>query len=151
VDELWHRTGVDSALRGLGLSSTAHLGPEHLLIPDGFDRALGVPAFGRDHGLMAVAPLLTSATFRNVPKSGTVLVPVGNTGTLEELVPVMVAGGVKAVSPNGCSATRQGPAPRRAPECSPRWWRTSSGTLQVRYDRSDRGGRAHPTGSSSRG
>jgi pre-mycofactocin synthase len=36
--------GVDSALRGLALSSTAELRPEHLLIPDGFDRALGVPA-----------------------------------------------------------------------------------------------------------
>ena len=35
--------GVDSALRGLSLSSTAELRPEHLLIPDGFDRALGVP------------------------------------------------------------------------------------------------------------
>jgi pre-mycofactocin synthase len=36
--------GVDSALRGLGLSSTDELRPEHLLIPEGFDRALGVPA-----------------------------------------------------------------------------------------------------------
>ncbi|WGY01606.1 mycofactocin biosynthesis FMN-dependent deaminase MftD [Nocardioides sp. QY071] len=35
--------GVDSALRGLALASTAELRPEHLLIPDGFDRALGVP------------------------------------------------------------------------------------------------------------
>jgi len=35
--------GVDSALRGLALASTAYLRPEHLLIPDGFDRALGVP------------------------------------------------------------------------------------------------------------
>jgi heme/flavin dehydrogenase (mycofactocin system) len=35
--------GVDSALRGLALSSTADLRPEHLLVPDGFDRALGVP------------------------------------------------------------------------------------------------------------
>ncbi len=34
--------GVDSALRGLALASTADLRPEHLLIPDGFDRALGV-------------------------------------------------------------------------------------------------------------
>lgn len=34
--------GVDSALRGLALSSTAELRPEHLLIPEGFDRALGV-------------------------------------------------------------------------------------------------------------
>ncbi|MEQ6900414.1 pre-mycofactocin synthase MftD [Nocardioides sp. YIM 152588] len=33
--------GIDSALRGLALSSTAELGPEHLLVPDGFDRALG--------------------------------------------------------------------------------------------------------------
>jgi isopentenyl diphosphate isomerase/L-lactate dehydrogenase-like FMN-dependent dehydrogenase len=36
--------GVDSALRGLALSSTVDLCPGHLLIPDGFDRALGVPA-----------------------------------------------------------------------------------------------------------
>ncbi|WP_435769065.1 pre-mycofactocin synthase MftD [Nocardioides sp. SYSU DS0651] len=36
--------GVGSALRGLALSSTADLRPEHLLIPDGFDRALGAPA-----------------------------------------------------------------------------------------------------------
>lgn len=35
--------GVDSALRGLGLSSTDELRPEHLLVPDGFNRALGVP------------------------------------------------------------------------------------------------------------
>ncbi|HWJ68099.1 MAG TPA: pre-mycofactocin synthase MftD [Nocardioides sp.] len=35
--------GIDSALRGLALSSTTELRPEHLLIPDGFDRALGVP------------------------------------------------------------------------------------------------------------
>ena len=36
--------GLDSALRGLALSSVAELTPEHLLIPDGFDRALGAPA-----------------------------------------------------------------------------------------------------------
>jgi pre-mycofactocin synthase len=36
--------GVDSALRGLGLASTSELTPEHLLVPEGFDRALGVPA-----------------------------------------------------------------------------------------------------------
>jgi heme/flavin dehydrogenase (mycofactocin system) len=35
--------GVDSALRGLGLASTGELMPEHLLIPEGFDRALGLP------------------------------------------------------------------------------------------------------------
>lgn len=35
--------GIDSALRGLALSSTAELRPEHLLVPEGFDRALGVP------------------------------------------------------------------------------------------------------------
>jgi heme/flavin dehydrogenase (mycofactocin system) len=39
--------GIDSALRGLALSSTADLLPEHLLIPEGFDRALGVPATAR--------------------------------------------------------------------------------------------------------
>lgn len=36
--------GVDSALRGLALSSVAELGPEHLLVPEGFHRELGVPA-----------------------------------------------------------------------------------------------------------
>ncbi|QSR28273.1 alpha-hydroxy-acid oxidizing enzyme [Nocardioides aromaticivorans] len=36
--------GIDSALRGLALSSTGELRPEHLLVPEGFDRALGVPA-----------------------------------------------------------------------------------------------------------
>jgi pre-mycofactocin synthase len=35
------RSGIDSALRGLGLSSIDELTPEHLLIPDGFHRALG--------------------------------------------------------------------------------------------------------------
>ncbi len=35
--------GIDSALRGLALGSTADLRPENLLIPDGFDRALGLP------------------------------------------------------------------------------------------------------------
>ena len=34
-------SGIDSALRGLALSSTSELRPEHLLVPDGFDRALG--------------------------------------------------------------------------------------------------------------
>ena len=36
--------GVDSTLRGLALSSIAELGPEHLLVPEGFHRELGVPA-----------------------------------------------------------------------------------------------------------
>jgi len=34
--------GIDSALRGLAVSSTIELRPEHLLIPEGFDRELGV-------------------------------------------------------------------------------------------------------------
>ncbi|QSR28780.1 alpha-hydroxy-acid oxidizing enzyme [Nocardioides aromaticivorans] len=38
--------GIDSALRGLALSSTADLRPEHLLVPEGFDRALGMPVIG---------------------------------------------------------------------------------------------------------
>lgn len=38
--------GIDSALRGLALSSVQDLRPEHLLIPDGFDRALGVSQSG---------------------------------------------------------------------------------------------------------
>jgi heme/flavin dehydrogenase (mycofactocin system) len=38
------RGGIDSALLGMGLSSIHELGPEHLVIPDGFHRVLGVPA-----------------------------------------------------------------------------------------------------------
>ncbi len=37
------RMGVDSALLGMGLSSIHDLAPEHLVIPDGFHRALGRP------------------------------------------------------------------------------------------------------------
>lgn len=36
--------GIDSALRGLALSSVEDLRPEHLLVPEGFDRNLGTPA-----------------------------------------------------------------------------------------------------------
>ena len=35
------RSGIDSTLLGLGLSSVEELGPEHLLVPAGFHRALG--------------------------------------------------------------------------------------------------------------
>ena len=38
------RMGVDSALRGLGKASIHELSPADLIIPDGFVRALGVPA-----------------------------------------------------------------------------------------------------------
>lgn len=38
------RGGIDSTLRGLGLSATTQVRPEHLLIPEGFDRVLGAPA-----------------------------------------------------------------------------------------------------------
>ena len=38
------RGGIDSSLLGLGLSSIEELEPEHLLIPEGFHRALGVTA-----------------------------------------------------------------------------------------------------------
>ncbi len=38
------RSGIDSALLGLGVASIDELTPEHLLVPDGFHRALGVPA-----------------------------------------------------------------------------------------------------------
>jgi heme/flavin dehydrogenase (mycofactocin system) len=38
------RSGIDSTLLGLGLSSIHELTPEHLLVPDGFYRALGVPS-----------------------------------------------------------------------------------------------------------
>jgi heme/flavin dehydrogenase (mycofactocin system) len=37
------RSGIDSALLGLGLSSIGELTPEHLLIPDGFHRVAGGP------------------------------------------------------------------------------------------------------------
>jgi isopentenyl diphosphate isomerase/L-lactate dehydrogenase-like FMN-dependent dehydrogenase len=36
------RGGIDSAMRGLELSSVDELTPDHLVIPDGFHRALGV-------------------------------------------------------------------------------------------------------------
>lgn len=38
------RGGIDSALMGLGRASIHDLGPDDILIPDGFTRALGVPA-----------------------------------------------------------------------------------------------------------
>ncbi|MFR9797752.1 pre-mycofactocin synthase MftD [Streptomyces sp. MS06] len=37
------RSGLDSAVLGLGHSSAAELGPDDLVVPDGFTRALGVP------------------------------------------------------------------------------------------------------------
>jgi heme/flavin dehydrogenase (mycofactocin system) len=37
------RSGIDSMLLGLGLASVDELTPEHLVVPDGFHRALGVP------------------------------------------------------------------------------------------------------------
>ena len=36
------RGGIDSAMRGMGLSSLDELTPEQLLVPEGFDRVLGV-------------------------------------------------------------------------------------------------------------
>jgi isopentenyl diphosphate isomerase/L-lactate dehydrogenase-like FMN-dependent dehydrogenase len=36
------RGGIDSAMRGLSLSSVDELTPDHLVIPEGFHRALGV-------------------------------------------------------------------------------------------------------------
>jgi pre-mycofactocin synthase len=41
------RSGIDSALLGLGLSSVQELTPDHLVIPEGFHRELGVPASSR--------------------------------------------------------------------------------------------------------
>lgn len=35
------RSGIDSTLLGLGVASIHELTPEHLLVPDGFHRALG--------------------------------------------------------------------------------------------------------------
>jgi len=40
--------GIDSSLRGLALASVADLTPAHLLVPDDFDRALGVPTPAAD-------------------------------------------------------------------------------------------------------
>ena len=39
------RSGIDSTLLGLGVASIHDLTPEHLLVPDGFHRACGVPAW----------------------------------------------------------------------------------------------------------
>jgi len=36
--------GIDSALLGMGVSSIDELTPDHLVVPDGFHRTLGVPA-----------------------------------------------------------------------------------------------------------
>ena len=44
------RSGIDSALLGLGLSSIDQLGPEHVLIPDGFEVALGDTATAGGRG-----------------------------------------------------------------------------------------------------
>ena len=38
------RGGIDACLLGLGVASTDELTPEHLLVPEGFHRALGVPS-----------------------------------------------------------------------------------------------------------
>lgn len=38
--------GIDSALRGLGKASVHDLGPDDILVPPGFTRALGVPGTG---------------------------------------------------------------------------------------------------------
>ncbi|GAB3661620.1 mycofactocin biosynthesis FMN-dependent deaminase MftD [Nocardioides korecus] len=45
------RGGVDSALLGMGLSSIDQLEPDLLVVPEGFHRALGVPATGATPGL----------------------------------------------------------------------------------------------------
>lgn len=42
------RNGIDSVLMGLGCESVHELSRGHLLVPDGFDRALGVPAVTGD-------------------------------------------------------------------------------------------------------
>jgi pre-mycofactocin synthase len=38
------RMGIDSSLLGMGVADVHDLTPDHLLVPDGFHRALGVPA-----------------------------------------------------------------------------------------------------------
>jgi len=53
--------GIDSALRGLSVPSVHDLTPEHLLVPDGFYRALGVPAPAAQDPVSAPAPRLTTA------------------------------------------------------------------------------------------
>ncbi|GAB2857599.1 pre-mycofactocin synthase MftD [Nocardioides pacificus] len=40
------RSGIDSTLLGLGVSSIDELTPEHLLVPEGFDRVLGARPVG---------------------------------------------------------------------------------------------------------
>ncbi|MDO9458306.1 pre-mycofactocin synthase MftD [Nocardioides sp.] len=42
------RSGIDSALLGLGVSSIEELTPEHLLVPEGFHRAIGAPTSAQD-------------------------------------------------------------------------------------------------------
>jgi heme/flavin dehydrogenase (mycofactocin system) len=51
------RGGVDSTLRGLGVGSVHELTPNHLLVPDGFHRAIGVA----DTDAHTVAATATSA------------------------------------------------------------------------------------------
>jgi pre-mycofactocin synthase len=41
------RGGIDSTLMGLGVASIHEIDPDELLVPDGFHRALGVPASAR--------------------------------------------------------------------------------------------------------
>jgi len=53
------RGGIDSALRGLGVVSTHDLTPDHLLVPGGFHRALGVNEVAPSRG-DAPAAVLTS-------------------------------------------------------------------------------------------
>jgi isopentenyl diphosphate isomerase/L-lactate dehydrogenase-like FMN-dependent dehydrogenase len=38
------RGGIDSTLLGMGVSSVHDVTPEHLVVPDGFHRSLGVAA-----------------------------------------------------------------------------------------------------------
>jgi isopentenyl diphosphate isomerase/L-lactate dehydrogenase-like FMN-dependent dehydrogenase len=38
------RMGIDSALLGLSVADVCDLAPEHLVVPEGFHRALGVPS-----------------------------------------------------------------------------------------------------------
>ena len=51
------RSGIDSTMRGLGVSSIDELTPQHLLVPDGFHRSLGVPS---DAGHAARPPVRTA-------------------------------------------------------------------------------------------
>jgi len=56
------RNGIDATLLGLGRSSITELGPDDLVIPDGFSRALGTPTTDNRHDLPSASQGRTPAT-----------------------------------------------------------------------------------------